>query len=935
MLQLPLLENLRREILPRLAVVLLVFLALFVVVSGIAMDTRPTAMRHKVSYTCQTASCTCAANPPNATFTPFCRGSVFERVIIPMIQHAISVDCFTDNGECLFTPQDLQTTVKLNCSASECVNTTAFPLSPLSVQESASSDADPSVDSPNSIVIALALTLLGLGMIIMYRHVAHKAQCAAVAEFRLLFLEKNTGITSDESQEGASAESARCQLVEERGLTVTAASTSSGVNSFEGDDADDNELLPSDRRPLMQGESSADESTRRARLVMKSRIELSLHQLSYALVPPPVFGRRGITPSDPLTILSNVSFAVHSGEMIALMGPSGAGKTTLLDILSARNKPGITTGTMKLGSDEISEANGNLKGYRSLVGYVPQEDTLLPALTVRQTVQYAAMLKLPCAFSHETISAVVDSLLESLGLVRCQHTLVGDSTRIRGVSGGERRRVSIAVELVANPRILFLDEPTSGLDACSALHVMQTVAKVARTSPLRRFAPHFFSFQPIVVFSIHQPSADIYRLFHKVLVLSRGVVVYNGIAEGAPAIMCARLCRLVASAAASESSRLAQAAALRVQQQQAERENPAELLMTLEEAITLDSVRTAMARPEDGGDDLLLRSISRELQQEASANHVDVDDADCTSHQACSSAIDCSVAMKKFYPDGWRQWQLLSQRSWTSLQGSYYLVVCHAFVTLLVGTLMNVLYHQEGLDLPGTLNRAGSVTFLLLVIAFVSLSALDQLLTERKLFNVERENGFYSTLPYFLAKVVVDILPLRIVPVVLLGGVIYGPMGLRTDGGSHWLWFLLILVLFSVCVTLAVMCIGVLTPTFGSSALLSSVVILWTFVFGGLLAQSDTMPAGLRPMRLLSPFFLAYESLIVNELDGLTCTFAPTDATGKPSADQIPLKCVQYVYNMGLNPEMFQRDVTLLAVQGAVLMWLCWFLLTNFSSVQR
>jgi ABC-type multidrug transport system ATPase subunit len=893
-LQWPILDNLRRAIVPKIAAALVVSLVLFVAFSAIAMDTRPSQMRETVSYTCETASCTCAADPPNSSYVPFCQGSVFESVIIPMIQHAITVQCFTDTKECLFIPSDLQTTVKLSCNASECVNATQFP--PVSVHDSLVIPAGG--NSGSGIAISVSLAALLLGALFVYRHVAQKRTRIAVAEFRSLFLSCGRSDGIDEEDEAVILR---------------------GREAGAPDERDDSELAISDRQPLFcsarqgaGGGSLSLEDGSRVRQAMRTEIDLSLSGLCYSLLPPPAFSLHGIASQPPQPILTNVSFTVRSGEMLALMGPSGAGKTTLLDILSARSKPGIVSGSMSLCGDEISEAKGNIAGYRNIVGYVSQEDTLLPALTVRETVEFAAMLKLPCAFSRETIAAVVDHLLESLGLLRCQHTLVGDSTRIRGVSGGERRRVSIAAELVANPRILFLDEPTSGLDACSAYHVMQTVASLAKTSPLCPFAPHFFSFRPIIVFSIHQPSAEIFRLFHKVLLLSRGVVVYHGPAAGAAEAMATRLEGLQHAGPRPELS-----------------VNPAEALMQLEECIASDSVRAAMAAGWQG------QAVQQIPESVVSAENESPDDADFSGLTSASSVLAAAAAMKRFYPDGWRQWQLLTQRSFTSLVGSYYLVVCHAFVTLLVGSLMNLLYHQEGLDLPGALNRAGSITFLLLVTAFVTLSALDQLLAERKLCIVERENGFYTTLPYLLAKVVVDILPLRIVPVVMLAGVIYSPMGLRTDDGSHWLWFLLILVLFSVCITLAVMCIGIVTSNFGSSALLSSVLILWTFVFGGLLAQSDTMPAALRPIRLLSPFFLAYESLIVNELDGLMCTFAPTDATGKPSTNQIPLMCVQYVFNMGLHPDNFERDVTILVLLCVGLTCLCWVLLANVSSVQR
>jgi hypothetical protein len=161
------------------------------------------------------------------------------------------------------------------------------------------------------------------------------------------------------------------------------------------------------------------------------------------------------------------------------------------------------------------------------------------------------------------------------------------------------------------------------------------------------------------------------------------------------------------------------------------------------------------------------------------------------------------------------------------------------------------------------------------------------------------------------------------------------PMGLRTDSGTHFLWFLTILVLFSLLTASIVLCVAMVAPSFGAGALFSALFMLWNLVFGGLLIQSDTIPKGFRPFRLLSPFFLAFESLMVNELNDQHCTFAPTDATGRPTAQEIPLLCVQYLYNIGLHPDDFTRDVILLAVWLVAALALAWLLLRHYVRVQR
>jgi ABC-type multidrug transport system ATPase subunit len=541
----------------------------------------------------------------------------------------------------------------------------------------------------------------------------------------------------------------------------------------------------------------------------------------------------------------------------------------------------------------------NVQKYRGIIGYVSQEDILLPALTVRQTIEYAARLKLPTAFSTTTIRDIVSGVIEALGLQRCENTLVGDNSNLRGVSGGERRRVSIAVELVANPRILFLDEPTSGLDTCSALHVMSTLAKLAADSPLRTYAPNFFCFKPIVIFSIHQPCAEIFSMFDKVLLLSRGAAVYFGPASEAVSTTE----QLLECAPTAEFGRRSDHAL-----------NPADRLMKLEESL----------------DDHTRMHLQRHCAQSVEAQTLDRAAGDTGA-----SVLDGAANTKKYFCNVWQQFFVLTRRSLSCLIGSFHLVACHSFVTCLVGVLMCALYKQEKLDLAGALNRAGSMTFMLLVVAFVSISSLEQLIVERRLYVVERENGFYSAFPYLLSKLVVDLIPLRVIPIAALGSIVYLPMGLRTDDPFHYCWFIVILCAYSVCMTLMVMVIGVLLPSFGAAALVSAIFILWNFVFGGLMVQAGTVPGYLEVFRLASPFFLAFEPLMVNELDGQMCTFAPTDATGRPSATDIPLFCVQYLMNLGLRPSNFARDVALLGVIAATTLLVCWALLVSSVRIKR
>ncbi|CAN1314344.1 ABC transporter G family member 21 [Linum perenne] len=172
-----------------------------------------------------------------------------------------------------------------------------------------------------------------------------------------------------------------------------------------------------------------------------------------------------------------------------MLGPSGSGKTTLLTALAGR-LPGKITGAIT-------------------IGFVTQDDVLYPHLTVIETLTYAALLRLPKTLTREEKSGQAEAVLEELGLERCRDTIVGGGggSPIRGVSGGERKRVSIGQEMLVNPSLLLLDEPTSGLDSTTAQRIMSTVRALAR------------------------PSSRLYTMFDRVVVLSDGYPIYSGRAD--------------------------------------------------------------------------------------------------------------------------------------------------------------------------------------------------------------------------------------------------------------------------------------------------------------------------------------------------------------------------------------------------------------------
>lgn len=204
-------------------------------------------------------------------------------------------------------------------------------------------------------------------------------------------------------------------------------------------------------------------------------------------------------------ILNNVSGCIQSGNINAILGASGSGKSSLLNVLSGRI--GYNNNIKITGDILVNGVKINPLKYRKNIAYVMQEDTLYPTATPREAIEMSAVLKNE---NNTSISKIID-LLE---LTKCENTIIG-SELIKGISGGEKKRTSIGVEMVSEPKIIFLDEPTSGLDiysACKVIKVMKSLAQSGR----------------IVLASIHQPSSEIFHLFNHAMFIDNGNVVYDG-----------------------------------------------------------------------------------------------------------------------------------------------------------------------------------------------------------------------------------------------------------------------------------------------------------------------------------------------------------------------------------------------------------------------
>ncbi|KAG7661595.1 ADP1 [[Candida] subhashii] len=581
---------------------------------------------------------------------------------------------------------------------------------------------------------------------------------------------------------------------------------------------------------------------------------------------------------DGRTVLNNVFGLVKPRECLAIMGGSGAGKTTLLDILAGKNKSGKITGNIYV--------NGNIvdpKHYERIVGFVDQEDHLIPTLTVYETVLNSALLRLPRDMTMTQKKARVIEVLNELRILGIKDLVIGSDFK-RGISGGEKRRVSIACELVTSPSILFLDEPTSGLDSYNARNVIDCLVKLSR------------DYGRTIVFTIHQPRSNIVSLFDKLLLLSEGDLIYSGDMIKANDFFTKNgySCPLGYNIAdyliditvdhnkiikvTNADSEIVQASSTDlhdtdVHEQFLSNRNQSQEDTTMEwehyathrDEYQSDIVGRRTSKTGEEETFIRLRNklptlfnesvLSLELKQEIS--------------EGASNPIPLALsngAIKK--ASLWSQFTILSSRIFKNLYRNPRLLLAHYILSLMVGLFCGYLYYNVSNDISGFQNRLGFFFFLLAFFGFSSLTGLHSFATERIIFIRERANNYYHPLSYYFSKIFCDLIPLRVLPPIILISVAYPLVGLTMEHNA-FLKTIVVLIVFNVAVSVEMLIVGILVKEPGTSTMIGVLLLLLSLLFAGLFINSEDLTMQIKWLEWISVFHYAYEALSINEVKDL------------------------------------------------------------------
>ncbi|RDW76765.1 putative ABC transporter [Aspergillus mulundensis] len=527
----------------------------------------------------------------------------------------------------------------------------------------------------------------------------------------------------------------------------------------------------------------------------------------------------------PRNLIEKISGSVQQGEFVALMGPSGCGKTTLLNVLARR---AASSGATSSGNSYVNGGDIDNAAFGRVTSYVEQEDALIGSLTVRETLKFAADLSLPGSERAERIN----TLLEAFGIQNQASTLVGTPIR-KGLSGGQKRRVSVASQLITCPKILFLDEPTSGLDSTASYEVISYVKKLARANKL------------IIIASIHQPSTVTFQLFDKLLLLSAGKTCYYGSVKDVPSYFGS-----IGYPIPTQT-------------------NPAEFILDIvssdfvsDKTMMLEDVQKIQSAWAQSLESSRLAEQSAELTEKGSKRVV-VDEASRPGLFSITTSLLHRLLIK----------------SYRDVVAYGIRIVMYMGLAIMMGTVWLRLETEQEYIQP----FINAIFFGSAFMSFMAVAYVPAFLEDRATFTKERANGLYGALPFLISNFIVG-LPFLFLICLLFSIVSYWLSNFRPTASSFFTWVMWLFLDLLAAESLVVLVTSIFPNFVIALALVAFANGLWMSVGGFLVSPNILNPFWKYVFHYIDYQAYVFQGMMVNEFAGRVYSCASTPGSGAGSA---------------------------------------------------
>ncbi|KAK7404312.1 hypothetical protein VNO78_05105 [Psophocarpus tetragonolobus] len=498
-------------------------------------------------------------------------------------------------------------------------------------------------------------------------------------------------------------------------------------------------------------------------------------------------------------LLNGLSGYAEPNRIMAIMGPSGSGKSTLLDALAGR----LSRNVIMSGSIVLNGKKRRLE--YGVVAYVTQEDIMLGTLTVRETIRYSANLRLGGNMRKEEMNERIEGSIREMGLEECADRVIGN-WHLRGISGGEKKRLSIALEILTRPNLLFLDEPTTGLDSASAYFVAQTLRNLAHDGKT-------------VISSIHQPSSEVFALFDHLFLLSGGQTIYFG-----PATKALEFFALAGFPCPT-------------------RRNPSDHFLRCINSDFDALTNSSSIMPSHEG-------ISSTGSLSTAAIKATLIEKYRWSEQATTARArikeisniegDDFESKRKCEAKWWKQLSTLTHRSFVNMSrdvGYYWIrISIYIALSLSVGTI----FYGVGSSYRAIFARGACGAFISGFMTFMSIGGFPSFIEEMKVFYKERLNGYYGVGVYIVSNFLSSF-PFVTVMSIATGTITYYMVRFRTEF-SHYLYICLDLIGCIAVVESSMMIIASLVPNFLMGLIIGAGYIGVMMMTAGYFRQIPDLP---------------------------------------------------------------------------------------------